>query len=94
MEKQNKIKNINLKLTIEMTYLSNERSILAYLRTFIVFISTGVAILNIEKFREYTFWGYLTIFIGIIILLFGIYRFFTVRKNIVKIVKDDISVIK
>ncbi len=94
MKNPSQTKEIQLKLTLEMTYLSNERSILAYLRTFIVFISTGIAILNIEKFKNYTIWGYLTIIVGILILIIGIFRFIYVNKTIINIVKKDISLIK
>ncbi len=92
--KKQEIQNTSLKLTIEMTYLSNERSILAYLRTFIVFISTGVAIFNIEKFNRYNIWGYIAIIVAFIILFIGIYRFIKVNKTIIKIVKDQYNPIK
>ncbi len=92
--KKQEIQNTSLKLTIEMTYLSNERSILAYLRTFIVFISAGVAIFNIEKFNRYNLWGYTAIIVAFIILFIGIYRFIKVNKTVIKIVKDQYNPIK
>ncbi len=81
-------KEKSLRPTVEMTYLSNERSFLAYLRTFIVFVSSGVAILNIEKFKQYVFLGYVVIVLGIGILLFGLYRVVRVNKNIAAITKS------
>ncbi len=79
---------ITEKLTIEMTYLSNERSILAYLRTFMVFLSSGVAIIEIETLENYNIIAYILLSLAPIILIVGIIRFFTVKKAVKKIVDE------
>ncbi len=70
------------KLTIEMTYLSNERSFLAYVRTVMVFLSSGVAIMEIKTLYEYRIIAYILLSISPIILIIGIYRFFSVKKAV------------
>ncbi len=76
---------LNDRLTVEMTYLSNERSLLAYMRTFIVFLSSGFAILKIELFSELEYFGWTFIGLSVIILGFGIIRFFGTKKKVQKI---------
>ncbi len=79
---------LNDLLTVEMTYLSNERSMLAYMRTFMVFLSSGFAILKIEILNPFMLLGYIAIVLSIVILTLGIYRFFKVKKNVHKILKN------
>jgi inner membrane protein YidH len=84
----NKIKNadltLNETLTVEMTNLANERSLLAYMRTFVVFLSSGIAILKIELFKDLIIVAYLLLSLSPILLLVGIIRFFQVKKTIDK----------
>ncbi len=87
MEDKTRKLALNEKLTIEMTYLSNERSLLAYMRTFMVFLSSGVAILEIEVLKGYTIMAYIFLAVSPIILLIGIFRFFRVKKTINKIIE-------
>ncbi|HFS68058.1 MAG TPA: DUF202 domain-containing protein [Flavobacteriia bacterium] len=76
---------LNDLLTVEMTYLSNERSLLAYMRTFMVFLSSGIAILKIQILDKFLSLGYLLIILSVIILIIGIFRFFKVKKNVKRI---------
>ncbi len=79
---------LNDLLTVEMTYLSNERSMLSYMRTFMVFLSSGIAILKIELLNPLMLLGYISIALSVVILIIGIYRFFTVKKNVKRILKN------
>ncbi len=79
---------LNDLLTVEMTYLSNERSLLAYMRTFMVFLSSGIAILKIEVLNPFVILGYISIVLSILIAILGIFRFFTVKKNVKHILKN------
>jgi putative membrane protein len=76
---------LNDLLTVEMTYLSNERSLLAYMRTFMVFLSSGIAILKIQILDKFLSLGYLLIILSVIILIIEIFRFFKVKKNVKRI---------
>ena len=51
MENQNLA--LDEELTFDMTNLANERSLLAYMRTFVVFLSSGIAILKIRIFSKF-----------------------------------------
>ena len=73
---------LNDLLTVEMTYLSNERSLLAYMRTFMVFLSSGIAILQIKSLIKVLYLGYFFIGLSILILIVGVIRFFKVKKNV------------
>jgi len=76
---------LNDLLTVEMTYLSNERSLLAYMRTFMVFLSSGIAILQIKSLIKVLYLGYFFIGFSILILFLGIYRFFKVKLSVAEI---------
>lgn len=76
---------LNDLLTVEMTYLSNERSLLAYMRTFMVFLSSGIAILQIKSLIKVLYLGYFFIGFSILILFLGIYRFFKVKSSVAEI---------
>ena len=67
---------LNEALTVEMTNLVNERSLLAYMRTFVVFLSSGIAILKIELFKDLITLAYVLLSLSSILLLVGIVRFF------------------
>jgi len=78
---------LNDLLTVEMTYLSNERSLLAYMRTFMVFLSSGIAILKIEILDSFLSLGYILIILSGIILIIGIFRFFKVKNSVQNILQ-------
>ena len=75
---------LNEALTVEMTNLANERSLLAYMRTFVVFLSSGIAILKIELFKDLILVAYVLLSLSPILLIIGIIRFFQVKKTIDK----------
>ncbi len=78
--------SLNEALTIEMTNLANERSLLAYMRTFVVFLSSGIAILKIELFQDMTLLAYFLITLSIVWLIIGFIRFWQVTKVIKKMI--------
>ena len=72
-------------LAIERTKLANQRTLLAYVRTFIFLISSGLAITQLHMLREIYFLGILLIVMGPIALAIGLVSYFFVRKRIRKI---------
>ncbi len=80
--------SLNERLGIEMTHLANERSFLAYVRTFMVFLSSGVAIMKIEILSDLKWLAYALLLISPFILMIGIYRFFRVRTMIRAMVEE------
>ena len=85
MDKSNM--KLNDALAIDLTVLANERTFLAYFRTFIVFLSSGFAIIKLNALEEISDIGYFLIGIAPVIFLIGIGRFFYVRKQMKKYVK-------
>lgn len=76
--------SLNEELTLEMTNLANERSLLAYMRTFVVFLSSGIAILKIELFQDMILLAYFLIAISIFWVVIGFIRFRKVNTLIKK----------
>lgn len=75
----------NEALAIERTVMANERSLLAYVRTFVVFLSSGIALLKIELFQNMRLLAYFLITFSIVWLIGGIIRFVQIKKVITKI---------
>ncbi len=71
-------------LALERTKLANERTSLAYFRSFIVILSSGLAIIKIDVLHNIIPLGYFFIVTAIILLSIGIVRFFYVKKRITK----------
>lgn len=75
-------------LALARTKLANERTFLAYFRTFTVLLSSGFALIKIEALHSFIELGYFFIVSSILIITIGIVRFFFVRKTIRKILTD------
>jgi putative membrane protein len=69
-------------LALVRTKLANERTLLAYFRTSIVLLSSGVAILKLELLSEIRSIGILLLIITPILFLIGLFRFLYVKKKI------------
>lgn len=69
-------------LAIERTKLANERTLLAYLRTFIIMLSSGFAIINLDFLKEINLLGVFLISLSPVVLGFGVLRFFLMKKRI------------
>jgi inner membrane protein YidH len=69
-------------LAIERTKLANERTLLTYIRTALYFLVAGS---TLGHFVDTTFWrlmGLPLMILSVIIIIFGIVRFFNVKKTI------------
>ncbi len=75
-------------LAIERTRLANERTFLAYFRTTIVFLGSGISILEIEFFSEVRVLGIVLTALSPVLLIIGIMRLLHVKKNIKKYYKS------
>lgn len=69
-------------LAIERTRLSNETTLLAYIRTGLYFIVAGSTLGHLIDTIFWNVAGLPLIFIGVIIMALGIFRFRKVRKEI------------
>ena len=77
-------------LAVERTRLANERTFLAYFRSSIIFLGTGLSIIQIHFFAEVTYLGWGFAALSPILFLIGLYRLIVVRKTLrTKIEKAD-----
>lgn len=76
------------RLAIERAKLANERTFLAYFRSSIFFLATGLSIIHINFFQEVNYLGWF--FVGVSPIVFGVgfVRLITVRKSISKMVDN------
>ena len=70
-------------MAIHRTKLANERTLLAYWRTSLAFIIAGAVILRLDHTTQSVFLSGALIFLGVIVLGYGFYRFKKYRKKIV-----------
>jgi len=64
------------------TALANERTFLAYFRSFIVTLSSGLAILKLDMLSSLKTLGIILTVVAPIMLLIGIFRFFYVKNKL------------
>lgn len=74
-------------LALSRTKLALERTFLAYLRTFLGFLASGIGLVLIEEFEHVQEIGYGFIAVSVVILVFGIVRYFRERKQVRQILE-------
>lgn len=76
-------------LALERTTLANERTLFAYIRTSLYLILAGIAFIELEKFETFKWLGYTLFSISSFLILFGIVRYFKLRKKLFKFYKSN-----
>lgn len=76
-------------LAMQRTHLANERTLLAWFRTFVVMLSSGFAIVKMTVLEEILTMGYVLLLCSPIILIMGLFRFFYVRNRLQKFYTSD-----
>jgi putative membrane protein len=71
-------------LAVERTRLANERTFLAYFRSSVVFLATGISIVSIHLFENVDYLGWGFIILSPIMFFIGLHRLRFVRKIIIK----------
>lgn len=71
-------------LALERTKLANERTLLAYLRGSIYLLLGGIAFLQLEGFDSIKWLGYVSITLSVLFVIIGVFRFFHLKKRLVK----------
>lgn len=69
-------------LAIERTRMANERTLLAYFRTFIILISSGIAIIKLDFLNQINLLGIILISFSPLVLVFGVYRYYSLKRKI------------
>ena len=77
----NKALESHKKLAQERTILANERNSLSYVRTGFASFALGIGFVKLfEEHIKYVVIGYLALFVGIIIIIFGLV-YYQIRKK-------------
>lgn len=69
-------------LAMERTSLANERTLFAYIRASLYLSIAGVAILEYEGFRTFSWLSYAVFGISLSLILIGFYRFHRLRRKL------------
>jgi len=80
----NKTQNLTIteELAIDRTKLANERTLLAFFRTFVVLLSSGLAIIKLEFLENIYIFGVVLMIVAVIVFLYGTIHYFKVKKRI------------
>ena len=76
-------------LAISRTHMSNERTLLAYINSFLAMVATGVGLVKFTNDSFFVHIGFVLLVLSLIILSVGVYRFFRLRKIIKNKVRVD-----
>jgi putative membrane protein len=71
-------------MALVRTKLANERTFLAYFRTFAVLLSSGLAIIKIDALQNLIGLGYFFLATSFLLIIIGVARFFYVKKTLQK----------
>ena len=69
-------------LALERTRLSNERTLLSYIRSSLYLFIGGIALIQVEGYGDLLYVGYLSLLICVVSLVVGFYRFHRLRKQL------------
>src|SRR5690606_2878423 len=76
--------NTNEILALERTKLANERTLLSYIRSSLYLLLGGIAILQLQDFRDIHYLGYLALVVCVIFLVVGIFRYVILSRRLYK----------
>jgi len=71
-------------LALERTRLANERTLFAYIRTSLYLVLAGIAFLQLQGFEKIKWLGYFSLAFSVIILGFGILKYYQLKKKLKK----------
>ncbi|MDC7996114.1 DUF202 domain-containing protein [Altibacter sp. HG106] len=71
-------------LALERTKLANERTLLAYIRASLYLLLGGLALLQLEEFKQIQWLGYVALVVCVIFLMVGIVRYVSLSRRLHK----------
>lgn len=69
-------------LALERTRLSNERTLLSYIRSSLYLLIGGIALVQVEGYGDLRYVGYLSLLFCVLSLVVGFYRFHRLRRQL------------
>jgi putative membrane protein len=76
-------------LALERTQLANERTLMSYIRSSLYLMLGGIAFIQLQGFGQLKWIGYLSLFLSILFVGLGLFRFFHLRKRLSKFYADN-----
>ncbi len=76
--------NTNEILALERTKLANERTLLSYIRSSLYLLLGGIALLQVEDFQNIQWLGYVALFVCVIFLAVGVFRYVLLYRRLYK----------
>lgn len=76
-------------LALERTKLANERTLLSYIRSSLYLFIGGLAILQIKEYSHVQWLGYLSLFICVIFISIGVYRYIHLNRKLYKLLRPN-----
>ncbi len=76
-------------LALERTTLANERTLFAYIRTSLYLILGGIGFVQLKDFENIRWLGFFSFGLSAILIVFGLLRFFKLRKKLQKYYDED-----
>lgn len=75
-------------LALERTTLANERTLFSFVRTSLYLVVGGIGLIKLEDFENLRWVGQLAIAISVMLLLYGIVRYFLLKSKLNKFYRD------
>ncbi|MDT0689168.1 DUF202 domain-containing protein [Salegentibacter sp. F188] len=76
-------------LALERTKLANERTVLSYIRASLYLLIGGLALLQIKEYDHVKWLGYLSLFICVLFITVGIWRYIALNRKLNKLLQPD-----
>jgi len=68
-------------LALGRTKLANQRTLLAFVRTSLYLVVSGIAVIKVDFLEKIRFLGFILVGISLIVLILGIWNYFHFRKK-------------
>ncbi|MFN4763844.1 DUF202 domain-containing protein [Gillisia sp. Q332] len=78
-------------LALERTRLANERTLLSYTQASLYFLLGGLALLQLKKYEDLKYIGYLALIFSGLFLTIGIWRYISLNRKMKKLLRPDKS---
>ncbi|MFO7719494.1 MAG: DUF202 domain-containing protein [Gillisia sp.] len=78
-------------LALERTRLANERTLLSYTQASLYFLLGGLALLQLKKYEDLKYIGYLALIFSVLFLTIGIWRYISLNRKMKKLLRPDKS---
>ena len=86
--KENELKLTDT-LAVERTRLANTRTFLAYFRSSVFFLGTGLSIIKINFFDDISYIGWGFVIVAPLLFFLGFYRMIAVNKSIKNMIEQS-----